>query len=93
MSICPLLVQTYSAAMAVTQARAHMKLNPELYGPLVLICFSRFSVLFSVWDLRSGSEVHSVPTTNAVTSLELSRDSTILMATHDRVVSLFDART
>eukprot|EP00117_Sycon_ciliatum_P042264 scpid60964/ scgid30765/ Serine-threonine kinase receptor-associated protein len=46
-----------------------------------------------VWDLRSNQEVQSLPTTNAVTSLELSRDGNHLTACHDRIVTVYNAAT
>ena len=49
--------------------------------------------LCSVWDLRSNQEVGSLPTTNAVTSLELSRDGQMLTACHDKTVTVYDVNS
>lgn len=57
------------------------------------ICHAFDLVLNSVWDLRSNEEVKSIPASNAVTSLELSRDKTLLAACHDRIVTVYDVDT
>ncbi len=44
------------------------------------------------WDLRSGNCIDSVQLTCPATSVELSRDRTVLTVTHGKSVSFFNAK-
>ena len=43
------------------------------------------------WDLRSGNCINSVQLSCSATSVELSRDRTVLTVTHGKSISFFNA--